>query len=282
VEYLPSLAGYISDRYNPTKQEILIAPARGLNVEVYKQFRYYHNSYLSQKSSYFNHSDSKMMKQFVKIRDLYPQFKYSELASHPAIVILPYQVSFMSFFEYYRMGIPMYIPSIHLLTEWHMKYNILNEKSWNSVFGNSKLDKSTISKHHHSTSRMKYDPNNELSKEALLEWLPLSDFYTFPNITTFDSWNQLFHVTTSVTLSEYQMISKAMLSYLQALETEILNKWEKIVTTVTLHSKRNEISNHKNSISNKSFSKEQELKSLNEALFLSYGIRLSDSCTGEI
>ena len=62
---------------------------------------------------------------FAHIRDLYPHFQYSDLAAHPAIVVLPYQVSFMSLFEFYRMEIPLFVPSLDLLTDWHMTYKVL-------------------------------------------------------------------------------------------------------------------------------------------------------------
>ena len=48
---------------------------------------------------------------FAHIRDLYPHFQYEDLAGHPAMVILPYQVSFMSLFEFYRMEVRR--PAIH-------------------------------------------------------------------------------------------------------------------------------------------------------------------------
>lgn len=56
---------------------------------------------------------------FSHIRDLYPEYKYTDLSSHTAIVLLPYQVSFMSLFEFYRMEIPMFVPSPQLLASWH-------------------------------------------------------------------------------------------------------------------------------------------------------------------
>ena len=34
---------------------------------------------------------------FSPIRELYPHFRYEDIAAHPAIIILPYQVSFISY-----------------------------------------------------------------------------------------------------------------------------------------------------------------------------------------
>lgn len=49
-------------------------------------------------------------------------YKYEDLVQYTAVVIIPYQCSIMSVFEYYRMGIPMIVPSLNLLTKWHMKW----------------------------------------------------------------------------------------------------------------------------------------------------------------
>jgi hypothetical protein len=35
--------------------------------------------------------------QMARIRDLYPHFEYTDLVKHPAIVLIPYQVSIMSY-----------------------------------------------------------------------------------------------------------------------------------------------------------------------------------------
>ena len=62
------------------------------------------------------------------IRDLYPHFKYTDLAAHPAVVIIPYQISFMLFFELYYMNMPMFVPSPALLTQWHLTHQVRNRR----------------------------------------------------------------------------------------------------------------------------------------------------------
>ena len=122
-------------------------------------------------------------KNFKKIRDLYPHFEYSDLASHPAIVLIPYQVSIMSLFEYYRMSIPLFVPSPKLLAQWQMKYRVLSELTWDMVFKNPK-DKSNIEQYEKGT--YPHDPNNMFNVEAIEYWVKWSDFYEWPHITTFD------------------------------------------------------------------------------------------------
>jgi hypothetical protein len=119
------------------------------------------------------------------IREVYPiHYEYSDLSSnHPGIVVLPYQLSIMSLFEFYRMEIPLFVPSPPLLARWHLDYNVLNERTWRGVQGYPRGYKGLLGRHPNSTSTMKYDPNNEVSFDAILEWISLADFYQWPFIS---------------------------------------------------------------------------------------------------
>ena len=101
ILYLPNYCGYVSDVYNPTRVEVLLAPARGVHSKLVKEV---------------THASLQFGIRIAGIRQLYPEYRYADIASHRAIVLLPYQVSFMSFFEYYKMGIPMFAPTPDLLT----------------------------------------------------------------------------------------------------------------------------------------------------------------------
>ena len=79
-------------RYNPVRSQILIAPARGVSVTLSDQLEaalsdYYRNDMSGTVPLY-----DKLKLQFAHIRSLYPRFQYTDIASHKAIVILPYQV----------------------------------------------------------------------------------------------------------------------------------------------------------------------------------------------
>ena len=50
---------------------------------------------------------------------------------HPAVVIVPYQVSTISFFEFYRRNVPLFVPSLRLLTQWVLRHNLM----WERVYG---------------------------------------------------------------------------------------------------------------------------------------------------
>jgi len=49
--------------------------------------------------------------QLASIRDLYPTYKWADLAAHRGIVPLPCQPSMIGIIEQYRMNIPLFLPS---------------------------------------------------------------------------------------------------------------------------------------------------------------------------
>jgi hypothetical protein len=115
--------------YKPSRPELLIAPARDVHpvlsarliTELTGPSRGFFTSLLN---SFSGEGEGRSAGFTVKhIHDLYPHFEYSDLASHPAVLLLPYQVSFMLFFELYAMNVPMFVPSPALLTEWHLEHS---------------------------------------------------------------------------------------------------------------------------------------------------------------
>ena len=50
-------------------------------------------------------------------------YEYTQLASHPAFVVVPYTKSTMTFFEIYRMGLPIFVPSLNLLVRWEYDWD---------------------------------------------------------------------------------------------------------------------------------------------------------------
>ena len=119
VQLLPNLCGYITDRYHPVRPEILVAPARGVNHIIAEQLfaavhdftslskahaitGSKHNQQISVQSKHERIHNDKITNgtfevRVAHIRELYPHFEYSDIAKHPAIIILPYQVQYLKF-----------------------------------------------------------------------------------------------------------------------------------------------------------------------------------------
>jgi hypothetical protein len=122
---------------------------------------------------------------------------------------------------------------------------MLNERTWMSVLGQPQ--RASILPQHpiwslnssapHSVPAS--DPNNEFDGAAVLEWISLSDFYDWPHIQTFDSWNDLFGLLTdpgdrdllkrmSVEMGEFNVLEEA----------RIKQDWMRILDKVRTHKER--------------------------------------------
>jgi hypothetical protein len=73
----------------------------------------------------------------------------------------------MSIFEYYRMNIPLFVPSPKLLAKWQMEYRILKELTWDMVRSKPKgrgKDRSNVNgwiSNETGSAVWQFDPNNQ-------------------------------------------------------------------------------------------------------------------------
>jgi len=79
-QVLPNYCAYVTDSYQPTRKQFLVAPIH--STELYDVF--------------FAEFDNVVMKRGLNLvlfplREMYPQYLYSDLASHRGIVYIPYQ-----------------------------------------------------------------------------------------------------------------------------------------------------------------------------------------------
>ena len=216
IELIPSLCETFREddhstpvTYQPTRPELLIAPSRDVNSYLADQLIATAAGKVSSSTSGIfaslmamsglsspgagertrgSEEEPRRPPTFTvkHIRDLYPHFKYTDLAAHPAFIVIPYQISFMLFFELYYMNMPMFVPSPALLTQWHLKYHVLKERTWDAVEGHPEAS-SLLPRHPSSQASSRQDPNNEFDATAIREWIALADFYQFPHVIQFDS-----------------------------------------------------------------------------------------------
>ena len=198
VAIIPNICEYVGTVYSPTRPEYLIGPSR--LSEGGKQIIEGEGGFLH----YLQTNKVSRMK-FATIRSLYTHYTYTDIASHPGLILIPYQVSIMSLFEYYAMHIPVFVPSLDLLIKWQMDNRVMDELSWNCVFGNcesrSEIAGCERSVHPH-------DPNDVTNPESLRYWLKFADFYQWPGIVCFDDWDDLIEKIESTDLSNASSVMK--------------------------------------------------------------------------
>lgn len=71
----------------------------------------------------------------------------------------------------------------------------MTERTWEGVrHSNITVTKSAIRRHPDVT--VPHDPNNDRDEAAIKYWLKFSDFYVWPHIQTYDSWEDLIGEST--------------------------------------------------------------------------------------
>jgi hypothetical protein len=124
--YMPSWCGDNHISYLPTRLEILIGPSRdnldhGPACKAYGCKPWKSPILMKLKEAIASHYKvTGKNHTLVRTVDMYAKaFTFQNIASHPAMVILPYQVSVMTMFEVYRLNVPIFVPSQQLLFQWH-------------------------------------------------------------------------------------------------------------------------------------------------------------------
>ena len=163
----------------------------------------------------------------------------------------------------------MFVPSVQLLSKWHLTRGTLKERTWATVLNDhhgqlksaispySEKDKDHIipgancdgenKRYGTKFTRDAYestrgDPNNEYDEEAIRNWVSLSDFYTWPHIHVFDSWSHLF----SLLDGGVDLIgtSSNMALAMAKIENATIDTWRSILITIKeLRKERNKEGN---------------------------------------
>ena len=196
--------------YNPIQNEILVGPTNGLGATG--------DIMLNELNSYAKKINSSYV--FCKIRQIYSRYTLENLASHKAILLFPYAISTYSIADFYISNIPLFVPSIDLLVKWKN----LNDRIIQHYY--RKYDAFIIKPNERSYHN--YDPNSD-SDEDMKYWIQFSDYYQWPFITVFNSWDDLIQKLNKINLNE---LSGKIKEYNKLKQADLLNNWCKILKKV--------------------------------------------------
>lgn len=213
VPYIPSFCG---DKpvWNPRRPEILMARSHVPGHDA---------------GFVFEPAIRALGPRFVGISQAYPgRYEYTDLASHPAIVHFPYAPSVMSFFEHYRMGIPIFYPSLDFLVELHMRYGLVSERTWTGTRTQQASSGSVVPPH--ASRAAEPDPNDDTNEVAVRFWLAKSDGYAFPHILLFDSYDDLDRKSKNQTL--LRTTHEAMMRENRMAERLIVAQWKTVFDAI--------------------------------------------------
>ena len=212
-DLIPSFCAYTGTHYNPTRMSYLYARRPWIPLG-----HTWHTRVLEHLNK---------IKANFKLHDLthiYKHHEYSDVAAHLGVVYVPYQTSIMMFFEQYTMGIPLFAPTLDFLVHLHMVYYVVYDKTminWVRQSG------SIISSHQSINGSSTFDPNNDADIDSVRHWLSLSDYYHFPNVTLFNSIEDLVEILESMTMARLKLISENMMKYNRERLKSILRYWRR-------------------------------------------------------
>lgn len=218
---LPSICDYITNKYTPKYNTFLLSPIHQ---------KHFQDIFMKD----FNNSCQRAgnhCKPLQPLREMYAKYEYRDLVGHLGIVHVPYQVSTMSLFEQYAMGIPLFVPTLRLLSRWHLDYQVIKERTWAGAY-DAKSNSSTIPGH--SSQQYTPDPNCDTDLSAIEHWLEFADFYQWPHIVQFDSMGDL---VMKMSQTDLKRVSRGMLKHTRATKFSVKQKWRQILVNVATHSK---------------------------------------------
>ena len=160
---------------------------------------------------------------FKDMKSKYGHYSYAQLCENTAIVHFPYQLSIMSLFEQYAMGIPILVPSVSFLWKLHNEYDLVTERTWERVRTGKRPKGSLLP-----AEAKAPDPNDDRSRDAFIYWVKFGDFYQWPHIIQFDSWD---HLRTEITKDndQWKKISDDMKRTASIYLNRTLDKWYSII-----------------------------------------------------
>lgn len=204
---LYAFSGYYTKNvsYMPSKSDILVGPSNYLNPNAVQ--------YLSELNNYSRVNNQTL--KFIWIKDAYPSmYTFEQLATHKAVVVFPYAVMTYSIVEFYALKIPIFVPSTKMWTA-------LEDRSirYTSYCGNV----SDISPFNQTTH--KFSPNEE-QHDSFDYWMKYADFYQWPHVIVFDSWEDLI---TKLNTLDLHKISAAMERFNYVKEADLLDQWCKVL-----------------------------------------------------
>ncbi|XP_013407498.1 uncharacterized protein LOC106171609 isoform X2 [Lingula anatina] len=211
----PSCA-YLKYKYNPKKNQFLLGPILS------DEFR----SFFRQELNFaMNKTKVNVEIEYMPYSSLFKAGSHRRISEYKGIIHIPFDVTSMYQTEQYRMNIPLFFPSLDLLIKWHLKYQLLQQRTLAGQEGRS-AKASAI------PGVMDVpDPNDDTYDVALRHWLQYADYYQWPYVILFESLDDLVEKLERVDLAE---TSREMMTYNTYLKEQLLDKWKRVLTRLAI------------------------------------------------
>lgn len=167
--------------------------------------------------------------------------------------------------RYYRMAIPMWAPSPDLLATWQLKYRVLSERTWDLVRKKRPTAGSPLPRAPNYDSAAP-DPNNELDRAAIKYWVKYADFYEWPHVQTFNSFDDL---VAQLKVADLAAISRLIAAQNARMKRDLVDDWRRIFDKLF------------NGLPPASREPRTQLTDYDAAMSAQYNVRVKADCVGD-
>ena len=145
------------------------------------------------------------------------------------MIVIPNDASSLKMTEMYRMNIPFFVPTVQLLSRWHISFHVITRRTL-VASRNPRDQGSFISS---TTTSQMPDPNNEQDISAMSHWLQFLDIYMNPYAILFSSFQDLLNKMESYrTSKKLEIVSKDMRVINEHLTHKAKHKWKTVLDKV--------------------------------------------------
>lgn len=151
---------------------------------------------------------------FAWLREIYRKYAYSDLASHPLAVLLPYSMHSYGAVQTYALGVPLLAPALPLLSMLHYKLGICGHKSPGNVPWRRSADRARVPfddwrgrlqtkewfapRPSEGGPCCAHEPNDSCDPSSSAKWLQFADWYQWPNVTYFTTVEEVPTIAASL------------------------------------------------------------------------------------
>lgn len=187
-----------------------------------------------------------------QVYDLYKPYTPEDLGRHRAVITLPYSVMSYRHTELYALGIPLFAPSIKFYMGYFVPYQQKDQKASRRPGGAGIGWDRTSTSHpycrsdpmleqkmrpkNNSKSIHPYSPNVDMWEDVEAEnyWLQFADFYDWPHIQYFDSYE---HLKQLLLHTNFTSVHELMTQEHEIRRETVVREWCSIIKRISNHKK---------------------------------------------
>jgi len=200
-----------------------------------------HEVIMISQSQYFDDTlQSSLQPEFnaLNIYKRYPHYKQEDIGQHKAVILFSYSVMSYKITEIYASATPMFVPSpkfyMNFYDPHNKQYGLGKDRTSTSnpyCQNNPDIEVKMRPLPNNTMSTHVYSPNIDFLEDAESEqyWIQFSDFYDWPHIQHFDSYDHLKHLLLN---SDFQKIHKNMQSEIILREKQVTSEWCQIINRI--------------------------------------------------